>query len=201
MGLDSAAGIILPEGINEVIATTRNNAAPIGIIRKEDKLSVIIFKTSHTAKNVMTDSWMVAHITHDPVLFVKTAFEDPEASDFVEDYAGPFRIQRLRGINSWIAFKAEARNITHDRIFFSLEIIRTEISGTLEIPFHRGFSNLIEATIHATRFQFNHDPNLAFLIRHHGELVLRCGGPSEKKALSILYLYLNNGLTKDFFSF
>ena len=191
MGLEETVSNIFHEGINEVIASTLFNAAPMGIIRKEDSFSMIIFKTSHTAQNVIKDGWIVANITHDPILFVKTAFEDLPESCFVPDTARGFTVHRLQGISSWIIFQASVVNETSDRIFVKLNPMRTEINKINPTPVSRGLSNIIEATVHGTRFLLTHDPLLADLIRHHASLVLRCGGPHEKKALSILYSYLN----------
>ena len=43
---------LLKPGINEVIATTEFNAAPMGIIFKEGIARMVIFSGSHTAKNI-----------------------------------------------------------------------------------------------------------------------------------------------------
>jgi hypothetical protein len=201
VGLKDHIESVLCEGINEVIASTHLNAAPMGIIRKGDNLSVIIFKNSHTAGNVIRDGWIVAHITRDPILFVKTAFGDLPVNEFVSDLIEEYQVYRIKNIDNWILFRAEAEHISSEKIFFRLEVIRTHITNGLPIPFHRGLSNLIEATIHGTRFVMTKDPELASLIRHHGELVLRCGGPSEKEALHLLYSYLNNYDSEGLFTF
>lgn len=201
MGLTDNPESVLREGINEVIASTYLNAAPMGIIRKGELLSVIIFKTSHTAGNVIRDGWIVAHITRDPILFVKTAFGDLPADQFVKDLIDGYQVYRIKNIDNWILLRAEVENITSEKVFFRLEIIRTNVTNTLPIPFHRGLSNLIEATIHGTRYILTKDPGLASLIRHHGELVLRCGGPREKEALYLLYSYLNYGSSEGDFTF
>ena len=67
---------LIKGGINEVIATTAFNAAPIGIHYRDKTASMIIFSGSHTAKNLERDGWVVANLVHDPVLYVRTAFED-----------------------------------------------------------------------------------------------------------------------------
>jgi len=67
---------LLREGINEVIATTRGNAAPMGIIVREGKLTMVVFRESHTAARLSSDGWVVANFLFDPVVYVKTAFDD-----------------------------------------------------------------------------------------------------------------------------
>jgi uncharacterized protein len=182
---------LFTEGINEVIVTTSHNAAPMGIIRKNDSLSMIVFRTSHTADHIIHDGWVVAHITHDPVLFVKTAFQDLPEEFFIRETAGGLAIYRLKDIKNWIACRASVLNSTPEKIFVHLDPFYSEIVPTLPKPIHRGLNNIIEATVHGTRFILNRDPALYDLMCHHGELVMRCGGEPEKKALQLLYGYIN----------
>jgi len=189
---------IFTEGINEVIVTRCNNAAPMGIIRKNDSLSMIVFRTSHTAQNIIRDGWIVAHISHDPILFVKTAFEDLSEESFIQELIGNRIIHRLRGIQNWICCNAHIEHTTPDKLFVRLEPIHVNITQVLPIPVHRGLNNIIEATVHATRFILNEDPELARFIRHHGELVLRCGGEQDKRAMRLLYEYVNTAVPGTF---
>ncbi len=189
---------IFTEGINEVIVSTCNNAAPMGIIRKNDSLSMIVFRTSHTAQNIIRDGWLVAHISHDPILFVKTAFEDLSEESFIQEQIGDRTIHRLRGIQNWICCNAHVEHTTSEKLFVRLEPIHVNITQVLPIPVHRGLNNIIEATVHATRFILNEDPELARFIRHHGELVLRCGGEQDKRAMRLLYEYVNTAVPGTF---
>jgi hypothetical protein len=66
------------EGISEVIATTRNgqpNAAPMGVINR-GFLYISLYKDSHTFLNVKKNLQLVANFVADPLIYVKTAFED-----------------------------------------------------------------------------------------------------------------------------
>ncbi|MDD1723613.1 MAG: DUF447 family protein [Methanospirillum sp.] len=182
---------ILQEGISEVIATTRYNAAPMGIIRKGEDFSLIIFKTSHTAENISRENRVVAHIVQDPELFVRAAFDDLSPDVFVEDTAGDMEICRLKGVDNWIAFTACIKHETPEKVFVRLEPVHAEFSPVLPFPVRRGMNNLIEAAVHGTRYIISRDPALAELIRHHGDLVMRCGSQSEKGSLRLLYQYLN----------
>jgi len=58
----------LKDGINEVIATTACNAAPMGIHYRDGEANMVLFCGSHTAQNVERDGWVVANFIHDPVL-------------------------------------------------------------------------------------------------------------------------------------
>ncbi len=57
-------------------------------------------------------------------------------------------------------------------------------------PVNRGFNNLIDATVHATRFKENKDPELKKLIDYHVGIVRKCGGKRELEALELLKKYM-----------
>lgn len=196
--LISLAGSIFAEGINEVIVTTCNNAAPMGIIRKNNSLSMIVFKASHTAKNIISGGWIVAHITHDPILFVRTAFDDLPVEAFVQEHIEDLTVYRLSDIPDWVVLRATVLNVTAEKVFVNLFPVHAEIVQAYPNPVHRGLNNIIEATVHGTRFILNQDPTLRDLIHHHGELVMRCGGGQDKKALNLLYSYINKAVPGSF---
>src|SRR5664279_6354697 len=90
------------EGISEVIATTRNdrpNAAPMGIINR-GFLYALIYKDSHTFLNVKKNNEMVANFVLDPLLYVKTAFDDVDPSLFRSDEDAPVLIAAY----AWVEF-------------------------------------------------------------------------------------------------
>ena len=76
---------LLKTGINEIIATSAFNAAPMGIHLRDKEATMFLFPGSHTAENVVRDGWIVANIIHDPVMYVKTAFDDLPRDAFVEE--------------------------------------------------------------------------------------------------------------------
>ena len=92
---------LLRGGINEVIATTTFNAAPIGIHYREKKYTAVLFLGSHTAENIARDGWVVANFIHDPVLYVKTAFEDLPKEQFIEEPVNGKTMHRLAGADAW----------------------------------------------------------------------------------------------------
>ena len=85
---------LLGEGINEVIATTWGNAAPMGIIFRDGVYRMVLYRGSHTAMNIERWGWVVANIVHDPVLWVRTAFSDLPPSSFAEENVEGFRLTR-----------------------------------------------------------------------------------------------------------
>ncbi|MDI6877296.1 MAG: DUF447 family protein [Methanomicrobiales archaeon] len=185
-------GVTLSAGINEVIATTRNNAAPMGIIAR-DRLSMVVFRASHTAANLEREGWLVANFCHDPLLYVRTAFEDLPEEEFLAFDVRGTAMQRLREAEGYIAFAASVVNRTEDRLFVLLEPLQDEVLQHRLHPVNRGFNSVVEAAIHATRYVRNGDPRLRVLIDHHAGLIRRCGGPREWEALRLLEGYLERG--------
>jgi len=181
---------VLGEGINEVIATTWYNAAPMGIHFRDGEYRMHLYRGSHTAMNIERWGWVVANIIHDPVLYVKTAFEDLPREVFVEEEVDGKLVHRLPDVEAWVAFQADAER-TGSQAFTAYLVPMKEVVIEAQVhPVNRGFGNLIDATVHATRYVRKRDPKLKELIEHHAGLVRRCGGPKELEALRLLEGYV-----------
>ena len=180
---------LLKSGINEVIATTACNAAPIGIHLREKKATVILFRGSHTATNIERDGWIIANLIHDPVMYVRTAFEDLPPEDFVEEVVDGKTMQRLNHADAWAAYSAEVTRGTSETIIASLTLKKEIVEKVSVHPVNRGFGNLIDATVYATRFRITRDPELKNLIDYHAGIVRKCGGKRELEALDLLLAY------------
>ena len=111
---------LLKGGINEVIATTRFNAAPMGIHYREGIASMVLFSGSNTAENIERDGWVVANFVQDPVLYVRTAFEDLPQNSFIEEAVSTKTITRLAGADAWAAFTATIVRRTNESMMVRL---------------------------------------------------------------------------------
>lgn len=181
---------LLGEGINEIIATTRKNAAPIGIIFRSNSARMVLFHGTHTLENIRRDGWVVANIIHDPVIYVRTAFDDLPGDYFCDEIAGGLEVQRLRDVSAWVAFKADIERDSGEAAVVRLTQVEERILDKKIHPVNRGFNSIIEAAVHGTRFIMNRDPRLGELIDHHTSLVRKCGGPREREALELLLGYI-----------
>lgn len=181
---------LLKSGINEVIATTSFNAAPIGIHFRDKTASMILFSGSHTAENVERDGWVVANFVQDPVLYVKTAFDDLPREAFVEEPVEGRKMCRLREAEAWVACTATVERKTGMAMMVRLTVKKEIIEDVAVHPVNRGFNSIIDATVHATRFRMNRDPALKKLIDYHAEIVRKCGGKKELEALDLLMGYI-----------
>lgn len=181
---------LLGGGINEVIATTAFNAAPIGIHYREKKYRVFLFCGSHTAQNIARDGWVVANFVHDPVIYVKTAFTDLPKEMFVDEPVNGKTMQRLAGADAWAAFSATVEHRTAETMTVSLHLEKELIEEVAVYPVNRGFNNLIDATVHATRYRVTRDPELKKHIEYHAGIIRKCGGKKELEALALLEGYI-----------
>ncbi|MDD1699914.1 MAG: DUF447 family protein [Methanoregula sp.] len=181
---------LIKGGINEVIATTVFNAAPIGIHHREGKTSIVLFLGSHTAENVERDGWVVANFVHDPLLYVRTAFEDLPRNSFIEEPVAGKTMYRLAEADAWAAFTAIIERRTSEAMIIRLSLVKEIIEEVAEHPVNRGFNSIIDATVHATRYQITRDPRLIDLIKYHEGIVRKCGGKRELEALDLLTRYI-----------
>jgi hypothetical protein len=183
---------LLREGVNEVIATTSGNAAPMGIIVRAGEPRMVVFRQSHTAGRIEEFGWVIANIIYDPVLFVRTAFEDLPPSFFISITVDGIPMQRLAGAEAYVAFRASVERRTTERLMVRLERLKEELVTPEVHPVNRGFSSVIEATVHATRYLIFRDPELRDWIDHHAAIVRKCGGPRDIEALQLLFSYIDD---------
>jgi hypothetical protein len=181
---------LLRSGINEVIATTFFNAAPMGIHYRGGKAGMVLFTGSHTAQNIERDGWVVANFVYDPVLYVNTAFEDLPHDAFLEEVVGGKKMHRLAGTDAWAAFTTTIERKTSNTMMVRL-VPETEIIEEVTLhPVNRGFNSIIDATVHATRYRENRNSELRKMIEYHAGIVRKCGGKKELAALEMLMKYI-----------
>jgi uncharacterized protein len=177
------------EGISEVIATTCNdqpNAAPMGIINR-NFLYVLVYKESHTFLNVKKNRELVANFVLDPLLYVKTAFEDLDPSFFRSDEEAPV----LEAAYAWVEFDCLiVEKPTQKSALVRLHPVRSVVLQRPILPINRAFCAVIEATVHATRYRKFEDPKYLKLIAHCESVVRKCGGRQELEAFQLLKEYL-----------
>lgn len=182
---------LLKPGISEVIATTEFNAAPMGIILRDGVAAMVMFSGSHTAANVEKNGWLVANFVCDPILYVKTAFEDIPHNDFVEETINGKKMYRLKDADAWAAFTVNIDKKTTEALMVTLMLQKEIIERVSLYPVNRGFNSIIEITVHATRYRVNRNPELKKQIDYHAGIVRKCGGNREHAALDLLMHYIS----------
>jgi hypothetical protein len=151
---------------------------------------MILYPGSHTAENIVRDGWVVANFIHDPLLYVKTAFEDLPRDAFVEEPVAGKTMYRLAGAEAWTAFTAQAESNSSGTLKVTLTQEKEIIEAVAVHPVNRGFNSIIDATVHATRYRENRDLALKTLIDYHTGIVRKCGGKKELAALDLLMQYI-----------
>jgi len=184
------------EGISETIVSTglkSPNAAPIGIILKgEGPPFVRLFKGSHTWENVLNEKYLAANIVYDALLFVRSTFFDldPSEFDYITVTVSGLNFPVLKEATAWVIFECVNLKNTDQALVTELLPVKAgfnEINKkNLPVP-NRGFNAVLEAAVHATRYQLTGEEKYIELIRQYETLVSRCGGDSEKKAMKLIY--------------
>lgn len=196
---------IIAGGINEVIAVTfdgsgRANAAPIGIINRSGRSRLVLFRGTHTLENVLGNGIFCANIVHDPVIYVKTAFEDIGSEEFAEDFAENsadadgcgLRFYRMKSAESYVLFKAVKTGESAESCIFELDFVSEKVIAPSVHPFNRGFAAVIDATVHATRYVISHSAELKELIDYDISIARKCGGERETEAVRMLLEYIKS---------
>lgn len=182
------------EGISEVLVTTSHgwtpNAAPMGIIRKKEKLFLRLFKGSTTYSNVLSEKRLVANVTWDPFLFVYSTFTDLDDEDFEKlNFKGTTYLT-LKEAQCWIAFECTNTKLTSEALVTELVPLRAHVNKCLIRAPNRGMFAIIESCIHATRYRLTGDDKYLRLIKAYGDIVEKCGGDEEKEAMKLIYSFL-----------
>ncbi|AKB17319.1 MULTISPECIES: DUF447 domain-containing protein [unclassified Methanosarcina] len=181
------------EGISEVIVSTgfeSPNAAPIGIITKGGRSFVRLFKGSHTWANVFQEMYLASNVVYDPLLFVRSTFFDLEHSEFEYVTAGRLKFPILTEAAAWVVFECVNVKNTEQALVADLVPVEAGFNEDKRKAFpvpNRGFNAVLEATVHATRYQLSGDKKYLEWIRHYETLASKCGGEGEKKAMKLLY--------------
>ena len=207
--LEKMKGYGISEGISEIILTTRNtsenpakkyNAAPIGIIWKNNKMFLNLFKGTNTCRNLITEEYFAANITDDAVLYAMSTFYDLADDIFStvrieENKAAEKRNEKtvknipvLKDADRFVIFKRFSQTASDDTMIMEIEPvffekIQDEKEGQL---INRGFNSVIEACVHLTRYEKTKDPIYIDHINHHFGLIQRCGRKRDKEGLAVL---------------
>ena len=180
----------IPEGINEIIATTetggRVNAAPLGIIRSEDSLYIRLFLGTHTYENILTRKWFVANVTHDAWIFAETALEDLPQEYFTHCDGLPI----LKDTEAWLLFKCDP--FASDIIIANIEPVKGELLRKDFRAVNRGANLVVEAAVAATRYMSLRSDNYFEELMKTQRIINRCGNPREREAMERLMDRIDN---------
>ncbi|MCG7851223.1 MAG: DUF447 family protein [Methanosarcinaceae archaeon] len=178
-------------GISETIVTTTQdslpNAAPIGIIRKDNKVLVRLFKGSQTYDNVFKGNFLVANVVNDPLVFVRSTFSDLDHSEFDVVSARGWEFPVLKDALSWVAFECSSTKLTSEALVAELDPIFAHLNRCVISAPNRGFNAVLEATVHATRYRLTGDDEYLKLIQMYARLAVKCGEERDKLAMEMLY--------------
>lgn len=157
---------------------------------KGGRTFVRLFKGTHTWENVFKEKYLAANVVYDSLLFVRSTFFDLEPSEF--DYV-PVRgvnFPVLKEATAWVIFECINIKDTDQALVADLIPVKAgfnEANRKYLPVLNRGFNAVLEAAVHATRYQLTGEEKYIELIRRYESLASKCGGENEKKAMKLLY--------------
>jgi hypothetical protein len=179
---------IIKEGITEAIVTTVSrdgvpNAAPMGIVRRDGKYFIRMFKDTTTFRNAADTGYLVANFTADARIYAISAFKDlsPDYFKFEEGMVPP----RLKEAAGWAYFKCRPDDVV------ALEPLGAKAVKCMQPAFNRAFAAVIQATIVGTRLRLYKGDEGIKRIREYEVIVKKCGSPADIEAINILKEILN----------
>ena len=180
----------------ETIVTTKNpdgtpNAAPIGVICKEDNEIVFyLHKGSKTFDNVQREKSFHVNVISDPMVFVESTIGNLESAEFQANNGG-FCIKSAEAF-----FRAE---VTHEKLVqrkdhLGISITNVIRAGVMEVvknqehvqPLNRAIYGIIEALVYLSRIDMvSEDEKKAYLhqIIEISRVVNKVGSEDHKKAM------------------
>lgn len=180
----------------ETIVTTKNpdgtpNAAPIGVICKEDNEIVFyLHKGSKTFDNVRREKSFHVNILNDPMVFVESTIGNLEITEFQADDNGFF----IKSAEAF--FSAE---VTHEKLVQRKDHLGTSITNVirarvLEVvknqqnvqPLNRAIYGIIEALVYLSRIDIvPEDEKKAYMdqMSEISRVVKKVGSEDHKKAM------------------
>jgi hypothetical protein len=176
--------------ISETIISTydkdRNaTAAPIGVITADLRnLTLKIFKSSLTYKNLMEKKCGVVNITQDPILFHRCVFKDSNPDGRIPEewfiHAENVDAPRMRNVDVCLEFTSSILDDSNDNAVFNCRIEKIDI---VRLPFirvySRVYSSVIESLIHASRIEHylsidkEKAQKLIDLVDHYQQIVVK----------------------------
>jgi hypothetical protein len=123
------------------------NAAPMGVRLKGKLLELRPYRTSATYANLRRGGTATINTTHDPMLFLATAFKDE-----VEDQPRVEPDMRLNGADSTIMVEVQREEAVQcERSLFIATPVKITVGRSYPSVLSRGRAQAVEAVIHATR--------------------------------------------------
>jgi hypothetical protein len=150
-------GLIMETIVSTFDSTGEYDAAPMGIVKNRDQLTIKPFTSSLTYKNLKTTKCAVVNITSDPKLFYITVFKEanpngklsPELFEEAKTIPAP----KLREADAAIEVKVNKSSLSCDRAEFLCDIQHVNSPKALPKVYCRAQFATIEAIVHATRIK------------------------------------------------
>jgi len=186
------------EGINEVVLSTVGegvpNAAPMGVHIEGGECWLEVYEGSQTHANLQATPYCVAHVSHDPLLFVRSALSELSEDEFEWHRVGDVALPVLLGCEAHVVFRCASSTSTTPISRFELLPVEGKVLFPVPRAHNRGFATLIEACVLATRYVLFGDSKMLDDIVRMRALAVKCGDASVREAFELLLELLSVGV-------
>lgn len=155
-------GDVVESIITTISVDQEFNAAPMGVwIHPDHQLIIRPYEGTQTASNIQEVGEAVINITHDPQVFLLTAFKEELSSStqFAFEPATKVKAPRLAGMSGYLEVTVEPKLVEEETPRYR-ELVCTlqhiEISSPFPVVLSRARCAAIECVIHATRVRAFH---------------------------------------------
>jgi hypothetical protein len=151
-------GLIMETVVSTSDSTGHYDAAPMGIVKNKDQLTIKPFTSSSTYKNLKTTKCAVVNVTSDPKLFYITAFKEtnpngklsPELFEKAKTIPAP----KLRKADATIEVTVDKTSFSSsERAEFLCNIQHVTAPKIFPKVYCRAQFATVEAIVHATRIK------------------------------------------------
>jgi len=179
------------EGINEVLLSTTSkggapNAAPMGVHLHGGRCTLSVYEGAKTLTNLLQVPYCVAHVSHDAMLFVRSALAELGEDEFEWRTFNDIELPVLLGCEAYAAFECTQIAGTKSTTSFELSFLSGKVLSSVPRAHNRGFSVLIEACVLATRYVLFDEPQMLERIVELQRVAKRCGDARLKQAFKLL---------------
>lgn len=155
-------GDVVEAIITTISADQEFNAAPMGVwVHPDYQLIIRPYEGTQTASNIQQVGEAVINITHDPLVFLVTAFKEELSTPLQYEFEPAIKVKapRLTGMSGYLEVTVEPQSDSEETPRYKellCNLRHIEISSPFPVVLSRARCAAIECVIHATRIRVFH---------------------------------------------
>jgi uncharacterized protein len=166
--------------------TGKPNFAPMGIVWGKEFITVLPFRNTHTCRNLLSTGYGIANVSDNVLAYVRCALYDAVLPSFPAKVV-PGAV--FKEACSWREVTLVSQAGTSDRAELYCRVLFDSRQRDF-LGFRRASNAVIEATILATRLDFQEQTAIIEGVERYQEIVEKTGDESDKQAYRLVHEYV-----------